>query len=288
MHSPDAARSRFDPTLDPVRAAQAEWIEQAALLDIHAATPRALRATAGTFHERGQGTLLIGAPGLPSAMTNRLFVSEEAGPASAREAALRMRARGASNYFAHLDVRAPSALRHALLDAGLQRFHRPWVKLAIARERVGRESTVPGGGTALRAARRQDAEAFAELQLRCQGIDARLAPVLAALVDRPRWHVFLAWQGDRPVATGALFVQGELGYLAFGATLPEARGQGLQRSLLQKRLRVAVALGCSAIGSETGVEVAGQKNSSCDNMQALGMEVVATRDNFVPSGTEWR
>jgi ribosomal protein S18 acetylase RimI-like enzyme len=275
-------------THDRARAGMAEWIEQAALSDLHAATPHALRERAGLFSERAAGTMLFGAPGVPSVMMNRLFVADDARAESVARAVERMRERGVSQYFAHLDAQAPRALGAALVRAGLQRYHRPWVKLLIARERIDRESSVTPSNLLLRTARRQDAEAFAELQLRCMDLDPSFAPVLASLVDRPRWHVYLAWAGGRPVAAGALFVQGELGYLTFGATLPEHRGQGLQRLVLHKRMRVAVALGCRAIASETGVEVAGQKNSSCNNMQALGMQVVSTRDNYLPPGAAWR
>jgi hypothetical protein len=269
----------------------AEWIEQAALHDMHAALPRALRTAAQVFSERGQGTLLLGAPGLPSVLTSRLFVAEDATQESIAGAVARLHERGAHTYFAHLDAGAPAAQRAALEGATLTRFHRPWLKLFVDRDRAsitGRESSVPPGGIELRSARREDAEAFAALQLRCQGLDRSLAPLIAALVDRPRWHVFLASVNGVPVAGGALFVQGEVGWLGFGATLPEHRGQGLQRLVLQKRMRVALALGCRAIASETGVEVEGQKNSSCHNMLALGMRVVATRDNFAPRGAVWR
>jgi hypothetical protein len=279
------------PTSDHAAAQMAEWIEQAALHDMHAALPRALRATAQVFSERGQGTLTYGAPGLRSVMTSRLFIADDATPASVGAAVGRLRERGVAHYFAHLATGAPAALVRALHEAGLERYHRPWVKLFADRERatrMGREPSLPPGGIELRSARREDAEAFAALQIRCQGLDPSLAPVIAALVDRPRWHVYLAWDGPKPVAGGALFVQGDIGYLTFGATLPEHRGQGLQRLVLQKRMRVALALGCRGIASETGVEVEGQRNSSCHNMLALGLVVVATRDNFAPQGAVWR
>ena len=86
----------------------------------------------------------------------------------------------------------------------------------------------------------------------------------------------------------ALFVQGDVGYLSYGATLPEHRGQGLQRLLLAKRIRVALALGCRAIVSETGEAVTGQRSSSYNNMVCLGLCPIATRDNYVLDGVGWR
>jgi GNAT superfamily N-acetyltransferase len=118
-------------------------------------------------------------------------------------------------------------------------------------------------------------------------IDPALAELLSCVVQRPRWHVYFARQDGRPLATGALFVQGDIAYLGYGATLPEHRGQGLQRMLLAKRMRVALALGCRYIVSETGEALPHEKNPSYENMASLGMRPVATRDNYVLNGVRW-
>jgi GNAT superfamily N-acetyltransferase len=123
--------------------------------------------------------------------------------------------------------------------------------------------------------------------VRCVQMDGTAAELLSGVVQRPRWHVYFARIDGRPIATGALFVQGDVAYLGYGATLPEHRGQGLQRMLLAKRMRVALALGCRWIISETGEAVPGQPNPSHDNMLALGMHPIATRDNYVLEGIRW-
>src|SRR5258705_233695 len=80
----------------------------------------------------------------------------------------------------------------------------------------------------LREARSEDSAAFADLVLRNQGVSAHAGPLVAALVGRPRWHVYVASEGARVVAAGALFVLGDVGYLGLAATEPEQRGRGAQ------------------------------------------------------------
>lgn len=57
---------------------------------------------------------------------------------------------------------------------------------------------------------------------------------------------------DEPAAAAALFVDGEAGYLGFGATLPEHRGRGGQGALLAARIEHARAAGCRLLATETG------------------------------------
>lgn len=57
---------------------------------------------------------------------------------------------------------------------------------------------------------------------------------------------FLAWQGNQPVAAGAMSLHRDVAVLVGAATVPAARGLGAQTALLQYRLRMAEAAGCVA------------------------------------------
>lgn len=265
----------------------ADWVEQAALHDMFLAAPAGLRQSAGLFVERVAGALTIGAPGLSSTMTNRVFVQPGASPEAAGAAIDRMRRAGVRHYFAHVHRPASDELTAALTERGLSRYHRAWLKLARDRSPMAQHAASAPDGFELIAAKREQADAFADIVVRCMHIDPMLAELLACVVQRPRWHVYFAQQDGRPLATGALFVQGDVAYLSYGATLPEHRGQGLQRMLLAKRMRVALALGCRHIISETGEALPDQKNPSQDNMVSLGMRPVALRDNYVLNGVSW-
>lgn len=270
----------------------ADWVEQTALQDMYAAVAPALARSAGLFVERISGAVALGAPGLPSVSVNRVFLPVGVSPDVAGSVIERMRKAGVRAYFAHVHAGAPPALIEALGERGLARYHRAWIKLARDRAPLDgapfdRRHNPEGGAFELRAATREQADVFAELVVRCTGVDPAISELLAGVVQRPRWHVYFALRGGRPVATGALFVQGDVGYLGFGATLPEHRNQGLQRMLLAKRIRVALALGCRVIISETGEAIPGQPNSSYDNLVSLGLAPIAKRDNYTLEGMRW-
>jgi GNAT superfamily N-acetyltransferase len=282
-----AADSGPSPAI-ATRAALAEWIERSALLDLFAAAPPALRAELGLFVERAPGLSAFCAPGVASLMLNRVFL--DAGAPLAIYAALPgtlevLRARSVTTplVHAHLDDDAdPRA--DALRRAGLIPFRRPWLKLA----REAGPLAEPTPRLPIELCRADEAEAFAALASDGLGLTPGAVALLATLVQRPRWHVYVARDRGVPVATGALFVQGEVGYLGYAATRPSHRGLGLQRALIARRLRVANALGCTLVASETGAPVAGEPNPSEHNLRALGLELCAVRANWTAPGTAWK
>lgn len=71
------------------------------------------------------------------------------------------------------------------------------------------------------------------------------------ILGEPGVHVFLAWCGDEPVATGTLYVHGGLGYLGNGMTLEAFRSRGGQSGLIAARLAMAAELGCDTVTCET-------------------------------------
>jgi GNAT superfamily N-acetyltransferase len=103
---------------------------------------------------------------------------------------------------------------------------------------------------------------------------------LAALFARPRWTCFLAFAGDEPAATGALFVCRGVGWLSFAATLPEYRRRGAQSALLAERIRAAAELGCTMVIGETGALEEGRPSNSYRNIVRAGFEPVYDRPNY--------
>lgn len=97
----------------------------------------------------------------------------------------------------------------------------------------------------------------------------------------------MAFDGDRAVAVGLLFLDGGAGYLAAGATLPDARGRGAQGALMARRVRDALALGCRVIATETGEEIPGEPNPSHNNMVRCGFRVLYKRPNWTRPGIAW-
>lgn len=71
---------------------------------------------------------------------------------------------------------------------------------------------------------------------------ASFGPAAAGAEDS---YPFLALDGATPVATGMLWMHGNVALLAGASTVPGARGRGAQKALLAARLRFAAERGCS-------------------------------------------
>src|SRR5205823_6602163 len=98
------------------------------------------------------------------------------------------------------------------------------------------------------------------------GAPPAFAPWLDAVVGRPGWHVFVAYDGDRAVGGGALFATGATGWLGVAGTLPEARGRGAQGAIFAARIERARELGLDLLVTETGVPGDAGPGASYRNM----------------------
>lgn len=104
-----------------------------------------------------------------------------------------------------------------------------------------------------------------------------MVDLAASCVGRPNWRHYAVWDGERIIAVGGLFVNGECADMFGGATLPGSRGRGAQSALLTVRARAAQAAGCRWIVAETGAEAPGQHNTSLHNMRRAGLEPLYER-----------
>lgn len=66
-----------------------------------------------------------------------------------------------------------------------------------------------------------------------------------ATIGVPGFEHFVALDGDRPIASGRLFVHEGLAYLNDGGTLEDFRNRGAQSALIAARVSRAADLGCS-------------------------------------------
>lgn len=112
-----------------------------------------------------------------------------------------------------------------------------------------------------------------------------MAGWLAALTDRPGWTCLEARdETDAALAAGAVFQADGAAWLSFGATLPDARGRGAQRTLLAERVRLAREAGCDLVVTETGVAVAGAPQQSERNILRAGFRVAYERPHLAAPG----
>jgi hypothetical protein len=156
------------------------------------------------------------------------------------------------------------AVRRWLGDAGLTRV--PWVAYHTLTRGVAPAASVATDLT----------------------VRAVAADTLASLVDEVTWpdyrrsagasgyHHFMAFDGERPVASAALYVAEELGYLGMAVTAEAARRRGAQQALIACRIETARALGCRILVSETLSIL----KSSLGNLRRAGFTPIYDREVY--------
>ena len=132
---------------------------------------------------------------------------------------------------------------------------------------------------------RAHADDFATVVVGGYGLPEETEPFAANVVDRPGWSCYVAYDGDRPAGAGALYVDGPVGWLGFGATLSEYRGRGAQSAILAARIEDARRQGCGTVVTETGELADDRPSSSYRNIVRAGFREAGVRRNYrAPSG----
>ena len=124
-----------------------------------------------------------------------------------------------------------------------------------------------------------------------------LQPLAVNVVGRPGWSCYVAYDGEAPAGAGALFTRegpglgrvaglgpatlpAKVGWLGFGATLPEYRGRGAQSAILAARIEGARKQGCATVVTETGELEEGRPSSSYRNILRAGFREAYVRPNY--------
>jgi GNAT superfamily N-acetyltransferase len=269
--------------------AMAEAVEVRALADLVHAAPEIVRQQAGLAIEAGGSGCIVSATGLDSVLFNRA-VGLSGGELLAVSRALHhYRRRGIVRFLLQLGAAAREGeVAELLRGHGVERYRRAWDLLVrSARQEAPRAATE----LVIREAKAADAGPCSRILADAFDVDARAAGLFTPLFARPRWHAVVACAPDdpigAPVAVGLLFVDGEVGTLAFGATRPSYRRRGAQQALMVARIRAAAARGCRWLTTQTGEPLAGEPSSSRNNMLRCGFHVAQRRDNYAPIGASW-
>jgi len=153
-----------------------------------------------------------------------------------------------------------------------------WVKLSRGNKPF--EKTIDCEFKILRI-EKECARDFAETVINGFSYPTEFSPWLELLVGRAGWYPYLAYSGDRPVASGALFINDSVGYLGLGSTLSSFRRRGAQEALIQRRIQDGIALGCKQFFTETTEDSPQNPNPSFHNMLRAGFQLEYARQNFV-------
>lgn len=254
-----------------------ELTEGAAYADLLSCAPREWRCHA----EKIAGGWLLLAPALDVLLFNRLVGCGVASPASNEEisrAVARLRETGVRNYGVPLSpAAAPELLAEWLAASGLTARDR-WAKMYRAAGPAIRIQT----DLRITEAGPEDAAAFAMVTTTAFGMPAAWRSWIASSVGRPGWRHYLAWSDSEPVAGGALFVAGDVGWLGIAGTLPAARRHGAQSALLARRIEDGLMAGCRCLVTETGEDTLERPNPSYRNTVRAGFQLAYCRPNFMP------
>lgn len=143
---------------------------------------------------------------------------------------------------------------------------------------------VPSIATDLRVEEIGPEQAAIAASIACTAFDmpSELERWIASFVGRSGWHHYMAFDGAAAVATAALFVRGDVGWLGIAGTILSARRRGAQGALMQCLLTDGRALGCRWFVTETQQETPERPNPSFHNVLRLGFHVAYHRPNYLP------
>ncbi|MGK6324673.1 hypothetical protein ACMGDM_16540 [Sphingomonas sp. DT-51] len=259
----------------------AELIERDAWLDLFAAAPDHVREGLGLASTTVAGMGLLGCRAIPITELNRAMAIGIEGELSRDDlddvvAWLDANATGWALQLAPFitaDVVQAFIAQESLTTAGTG-----WAKFA----RTDGASEPLRGSVEVARVNAVSAALFGSAVAGGFGLPASCADWFAALVDRPSWHCFLAVVDGTVAGGGTMYVRDDAAWLGIAGTLPVFRNQGVQRSLLHRRIMAAAEMGARVATSETGQPGDSQEADfpSFRNMSRAGFERLYVRPNL--------
>lgn len=146
---------------------------------------------------------------------------------------------------------------------------------------VGQSVAAPAGDVTVREVGREFGDAFQSIVGTAYDLPELVEADLVSVLGNPGWRYYMAFDGDRPIAGAAMFVQDGGAWFGVAGTAEDARNRGAQTALLAKRLNDARRLGCSWVTAETSPDTAERPNPSYRNMLRAGLRVAYLRDKYV-------
>ena len=190
-----------------------EFTEAAAYADMLRATPKPWSC----IEERTPAGWFLLTPKIDTLLFNRVLCCGLDQPVTRTDISSwleRYKAAGVHSYGVQVSpALQPASATQLLVQEGLRR-HDSWTKVYRAAEPVVETAGV------LRVERAGPAQAAIAARIACVafGMPLHVSSWLEALVDRPGWRHYLAWDEDDPVGTAALFVHHDIGWLGIAGT----------------------------------------------------------------------
>jgi hypothetical protein len=134
----------------------------------------------------------------------------------------------------------------------------------------------------VRLVNRESADAFGQVVQAGFGLPVATAKWFAALFGRPGWRLYLAYDGQTPIASGAAFAQQGVAWFGMDATLTDFRRRGAQTALINRRIEDGRAARLLGFTAETGQPPADQEaaHTSYSNYRRAGFTPAYVRPNY--------
>jgi hypothetical protein len=260
-----------------------ELIEAEAWADIYRAIPAALAEEHGiAVLDLGAAAACIVARDVPSLMLNRVVGLGVGAPASPAMLDLADEAFGGTRYMIPVAPQCqPAELTTWLRGRGFEAGY-AWMKFERGPEPPPEVRTT----LAVRRAGAGDADAFARALVAGYGMPGWMEEWVAALVGRPCWSCYVAFEGAEPAAAGCVYIRPPVAWLGLAGTVPELRRRGGQGAIMAARIAEAIRAGCTAVGTETGERAGGRPSASYSNIMRFGFREAYVRPNLVSPSAE--
>lgn len=268
-----------DLTIEKV-AALVEFGEAEAWANYYSCAPEPFAREFRIAVQRVRSAWVTMLPGSDSWFFNRIValgLGEIASESMLDEAIGILESAGCRNYMVQLSPAAqPPELPNWLNARGIT-FRRNWAKTYRGNE----PAPLVRSALRLECIGKEQADAFGEIALTCFEMPAKLLPFMSCHVGKPGWLHYLGFDGDRPVATAAMFISGDVAWLGFGSTLESHRGRGGQGALFARRISDGLKAGCKWFVTETGEDTPEMPNPSYRNMIRAGFKLAYMRPNYI-------
>jgi GNAT superfamily N-acetyltransferase len=262
------------------RNAMLERVELDAWRDLYGAVPAPVAAATGLGVHSIGSALLTTCTTVDILAFNRLIglgLVEPATEAMVDETIARFHAAGVSRFFAPLIPGAEPEELVEWLGARSITLYNNWERLARS------TAEPPVAPTDLRIERvgLEDASAFASIVASAFGWPDAATHWIDASFGRSGWHHYIAFDDAEPIATAALFSNGEAGWFGLAATMPSHQGRGAQSALIARRIADAAELGLRMVSVETAEDRPEAPSTSNRNLRRLGFERAYLRPNYI-------
>ncbi|MCM3629785.1 GNAT family N-acetyltransferase [Paenibacillus glycanilyticus] len=262
-----------------------EKVEQEAWFDLFAAAADSKVQNSSVSSMRLGTNIALADPGTPISEFNRVLglgIEKPASEADLAQATTWMREHAAPSFALQIAPTAlPSNLEKIIQANGFYRTGNGWAK--YYRDAAPAESHPMPSTLEVKLMLPQHAADFGHVVHAGFGLPESMIPWFSALVGRPKWSVYVAYESHVPVACGAMFIDKNWAWFGIDATLPEYRGRGAQNALIKQRITDGIAAGVIGFTAETGQPSEGEEdnNKSYCNYHRAAFKRLYIRPNYV-------